>query len=232
MAKPERGTRPSMRVLLISDNRDFLEAATSILKMFYGVEIVGSGLTRLEAVEQAQILDPQAVFIDLDMRGRGGFATMQQVKRRLPEVAIVALSLIDSCGYRQAAIDAGAELFLSKTRLKGDLFPTIRKLAFLLTAKEEWRNSQVAQVGRPGWRDERNSLGLGGQGGSARRRMMGKKDEGGCFSKECMIKGVIQGHMPRANPHPSLSSLNRSPPYRPPCSGGEGSPPSPSRVVE
>ena len=209
MAKPERGTRPSMRVLLISDNRDFLEAATSIFKMFYGVEIVGSGLTRLEAVEQAQILDPQAVFIDLDMRGRGGFATMRQVKRRLPEVAIVALSLIDSCGYRQAAIDAGAELFLSKTRLKGDLFPTIRKLTFLITAKEEWRKSQVAQVGRPGWRDERNSLGVGVQGGSARRRMMGKKDEGGCFSKECMIKGVIQGHMPRANPHPSLSSPNR-----------------------
>lgn len=170
-----------MRVLLISDNRDFLEAATSIIRMFYGVEIVGYGLTRLEAVEQAQMLEPQVVFVDVDMRGRGGFATIQQVKRRLPEVAIVASSLSDSCGNRQAAIDAGAEVFLSKKRLKADLFPTIRKLTFLLTAREEWRKSQVAQVGRPVCRDGRNSTEVGGQGGSARRRTMSKKDEGTCL---------------------------------------------------
>jgi DNA-binding NarL/FixJ family response regulator len=46
----------------------------------------------------------------------------------VPETRIIALTLLDVSGYRHSALAAGADDFLSKTRLDTDLLPAIRRL--------------------------------------------------------------------------------------------------------
>ncbi|NIO68874.1 MAG: hypothetical protein GTN71_07505 [Anaerolineae bacterium] len=47
----------------------------------------------------------------------------------LPEVGIIALTVLDIESYRQAALAAGVNDFVSKTSLSTDLLPAIRRVA-------------------------------------------------------------------------------------------------------
>jgi len=47
----------------------------------------------------------------------------------LPKVGIIALTVLDTNGYRQAALAAGADDFVAKASLDTDLLPAIRRVA-------------------------------------------------------------------------------------------------------
>ena len=47
----------------------------------------------------------------------------------MPEVGIIALTVLSTNGYREAAISAGADDFVPKANLNTDLLPAIRRVA-------------------------------------------------------------------------------------------------------
>jgi DNA-binding NarL/FixJ family response regulator len=116
-------------VLLVDDNPSFLHIATRFLQEHDDVAVVGVASRGEEALALAQDLQPDIVLIDLAMPGLSGLETIPRLRAVLPEVGIIALTVLDTSSYWQAALSAGANDFVPKTKLNTDLLPAIRRVA-------------------------------------------------------------------------------------------------------
>ena len=90
--------------------------------------IVGTATESKEALSQAKVLRPQVILVELCMPGLDGVDFIPRLRMIVPETRIIALTLLDVSGYRQSALAAGADDFLSKTQLDTELLPAIRRL--------------------------------------------------------------------------------------------------------
>jgi len=116
-------------VLLVDNNPGFLRILISLLERVGQNEfgILGTAGGGREALTRVQALRPQVIIIDLVMPDLNGLETIPQLRSMLPDAGIIALTLMDSTSYRQAALMAGANDFVSETRLDTDLLPAIRR---------------------------------------------------------------------------------------------------------
>jgi len=116
-------------VMLVDDNPIFLKAATQFLEAHESVVVVGTADGGEEALKKAQELRPQVILIDLAMPRVPGLEVIPRLRGLLPEVVIVALTVMNANSFRQAALKAGADEFIPKSAMRTDLLPTIRRLA-------------------------------------------------------------------------------------------------------
>ena len=119
---------PKVRVLLVDDHEAFLHVATEFLQRHDELTVVGAARGGEEALTQAQDLRPQVILVDLNMPGLSGLETIPRLRAMLPEVGIIALTLLDPKAYRQAALAAGADDFVLKANLSTHLLPSIRRV--------------------------------------------------------------------------------------------------------
>jgi DNA-binding NarL/FixJ family response regulator len=116
-----------IRVLLVAANRAFLHVTTRFLKRHDELIVVGAIDRGEDALTQAKELRPQVVVLDLDTPGQAGLAAVHCLRTMLPQVAIIALSLLDAEGYGQAVLAAGADEFVTKVALSTQLLPAIQR---------------------------------------------------------------------------------------------------------
>jgi DNA-binding NarL/FixJ family response regulator len=120
----------AITVLLIDNNPGFLRILTSFLER-YGrghVIVAGTALGGKDGLTKAYRLRPQVVLVDLGMSDLHGLEAIPQLRSMLPDAGIIALTLLDSGSYRDAALAAGADDFVSKVGLDTDLLPAIFRL--------------------------------------------------------------------------------------------------------
>lgn len=118
-------------VLLIDDTPTFLGMVTRFLEAEGQdeVRVVGSVVGGQDAVAQATRLKPDVILLDLAMPGVCGLDLLPPLRRTLPEAILVALTVLDPEEFRERAIAAGADAFVSKASLEHDLLPAIRHAA-------------------------------------------------------------------------------------------------------
>ena len=118
-------------VLIADDNPTFLRIVTRFLEeqSRKTVSVVATARGGEEALAQAEALRPQVVLIDLNMPGLSGLEAIPRLRRALPDAGIIAVTLLDTDGYRQAALAAGADDFVSKMTLNTELLPAIHRVA-------------------------------------------------------------------------------------------------------
>ena len=129
MAKP-------VSILLVDDNPAFLRTATFFLEQSGEMIVVGAVTDGQEALDRVYDLDPDVVLLDLVMPGMTGGQIIARLRAEKPEIGIIAMSVWDIDSYRQAAIEAGADEFVSKAVISTELLPVI------------WRVLQVVQSRR------------------------------------------------------------------------------------
>jgi DNA-binding NarL/FixJ family response regulator len=116
-------------VLLIDDNPTFLRATTQFLEAHEDMAIVGTFDKGEEALAQVLDLRPQVVLVDLAMINLPGLQVIPRLRKTMPQVGIIALTLMNSNNFRQAALKAGADDFIPKATMRTDLIPAIQKVA-------------------------------------------------------------------------------------------------------
>jgi DNA-binding NarL/FixJ family response regulator len=129
----DRG-KDKIHVLLVAHNPIFVFITTRVMQEHDEVSVIGS-VTRQEAV-QAKSLRPDVILLDLDVSDPSGIETISRLRAALPQVGIVALSMLNAASYRQAALEAGAAAFVVKSAIDTDLLMAISLAA------------QVARSGR------------------------------------------------------------------------------------
>jgi DNA-binding NarL/FixJ family response regulator len=129
-------------ILLVDDNPIFLHCAKRFLQKRQDVLVVGTISGGKWAVDLAQNLKPDVVLIDLSMSDLPGLELIPKLRALLPNMGIIALTLFDTDDYRQAALAAGADGFVSKNTMNIDLMPAIQKIAQGNTVKSGENNGR------------------------------------------------------------------------------------------
>jgi len=125
--RPELGA-VSLRILIVDDNRQFLDAARGVLEQD-GVSVVGVASTSAEAVLLAQELRPDGILVDVDLGDESGLDLAREFAsaRAAP---VVLISAYPESELADLIADSPAVGFLSKADLSASavssLFATER----------------------------------------------------------------------------------------------------------
>lgn len=113
--------RQQIRVLLVDDDREFLDALRALIDRQPELGVVGLALNGLEAIEQAEELDPDAIVIDVHMPLLDGVTAVAHLRQQHPSLCLIALTGDEAPKLHDAVKEAGADGVLLKTELVGGL---------------------------------------------------------------------------------------------------------------
>jgi DNA-binding NarL/FixJ family response regulator len=116
---------PPIRVLLVDDEPLFLEALGALLARDDRVEVVGATDQSDEAVQLASAIRPDVALVDLAMPGADGYETTRRLIRDAPNLKVIVVSGVSGGTARDDAMAAGAQAFLFKGGLYGEIADTI-----------------------------------------------------------------------------------------------------------
>ena len=122
-----------IRVLIVDDDPNFVEAATALLAADPRLEVVGGAGDGEEAVAKAAALRPQVVAMVVVMPGMDGVQAARLIRSSEPECRVVLVSGSifverEEQGL-EAARAAGASAYLVKSRAVLELADTVVSVA-------------------------------------------------------------------------------------------------------
>ena len=115
-----------IRVLLADDHSLFREGLANILNAQPDFVVVGEAGDGLEVAVKARELVPDLIVMDITMPGCDGVEATQQIKKELPDVTIVMLTVRDEDEKLFEAIRNGAQGYLLKSIRSRDLVQMLR----------------------------------------------------------------------------------------------------------
>ncbi|MFI6288237.1 response regulator [Streptomyces sp. NPDC051018] len=118
-----------VRVLLADDEAMIRAGVRAILAGEPDIEVVAEAGDGREAVELALGHRPDVVLLDIRMPGLDGLGAARELRRVLPEAALVMLTTFSEDEYIARALDSGVSGFLLKSGDPRDLIAGVRAVA-------------------------------------------------------------------------------------------------------
>jgi len=104
-----------LRILIADDHETVRKGVRSLLTSHENVEVCGEAANGQEAVRKALELKPDLVILDLAMPVLDGLGAAKQIKKLLPEIPILILSMHGHSQVSKEVRLAGAQGFVSKS---------------------------------------------------------------------------------------------------------------------
>lgn len=117
-----------IRTMLVDDSNIFCQVANDFIQRQKELKLIGAFPSTEKALESIESLCPQVVLLDVDMPDHTGLDTIPRFCTLVPNVSVIALTLLEGESFRQAALAAGAHDFVAKASLVTDLMPAIRRV--------------------------------------------------------------------------------------------------------
>jgi DNA-binding NarL/FixJ family response regulator len=115
------------RVLLADDHRLLREAFAQLLEP--GCEVVGAVADGRALLAAAAELRPDIVVLDIAMPLLNGLDAARQLKRSLPDIKLIFLTVSEDADLAAEAFQVGASGYLLKNSAASELFQAIREVA-------------------------------------------------------------------------------------------------------
>lgn len=122
-------------VVVVDDTDESREMILRMLQFDSNIEVVGTAKTGIEAIEVAQKLKPDVMIMDINMPDMDGITATETIRKKVPFVQVVILSVQSDANYMRRAMLAGARDFLTKPPLIDELTSAIRRAGAM--AQEE-----------------------------------------------------------------------------------------------
>lgn len=104
----------ALRVLLVDDHPLFRHGIKSLLDSYPEFSVVGCAGDGLEALAAAHDTLPDLILMDIEMPRCDGLEATRRIKRELPHVKIIMLTVVDDDNTVFEALKGGAEGYLLK----------------------------------------------------------------------------------------------------------------------
>lgn len=113
-----------MRVLLIDDH-SLVRKGLEVMLQSRGVEIAASVDSGMEGIEQAKILKPDIILLDVHMPEMNGLETLAQLRKDGVDTPVLMLTMSREESDLQGALQNGAQGYLLKDMEPEDLVPAL-----------------------------------------------------------------------------------------------------------
>lgn len=115
-----------IRVLLADDEAMIRAGVRAILSAAPDVEVVAEAADGHQAVEQTRAYRPDVILLDIRMPVLDGLSAAAELRRVVPETAVVMLTTFGEDEYVAAALEAGVSGFLLKSGDPYELMAAVR----------------------------------------------------------------------------------------------------------
>lgn len=115
----------SFKTLIVEDNDSFRQVLKDLLQRHFPFLALEEACDAREAKEKLSRCDAELVFMDIKLPDGNGLQLTETFKRTCPQLAVIILTSYDYPEYREAAVQSGANHFISKE--------TVGEQAFLAT---------------------------------------------------------------------------------------------------
>lgn len=119
----------AIRLLVVDDQSIVRKGICALLEQVDDMDVIGEASDGEEAVNQAKLLNPDVILMDLVMPRVDGITAIQRVLSRQPDVRIIALTSFVAEDKVLPAIKAGAMGYLLKDSEPEELITAIRKVS-------------------------------------------------------------------------------------------------------
>ncbi len=115
-----------IKVLLVDDHELVRTGIRHILDEASDIEVIGEASSGDEALTNARRLEPDLVLMDVNMPGMGGIEATRRMVRLLPDVKVIALTILDEDPFPARLNEAGAKGYLTKGCPAAEVLDAIR----------------------------------------------------------------------------------------------------------
>lgn len=118
-----------IKILIADDHFLVREGLVKILSFEKDLEIVGEAGSGEQVIDLARRLKPDVILMDINMPGLNGLEATKIIKKELPSIGVIALTIHDDAEYVFELVRAGVSAYLLKDIRSEELVNTIRKVA-------------------------------------------------------------------------------------------------------
>ncbi len=120
--------RPAHRVFLVDDHPLVREWLTHLLQRQPDLTVCGEAESAADAIARAVELKPDAVIVDLSLKGESGLELIKNLRAVLPSAQVLVLSMLDEAFYAERALRAGARGYVMKRETTGKVVEALRQV--------------------------------------------------------------------------------------------------------
>lgn len=120
---------PAVRLLIVDDHRLIADALAALLRRDPELEVAGIAGTAVEALTLAKRIQPSLILMDIGLPGMDGVEATWTLRRLMPGVRVLILTMFDQEPYVLEALRAGAIGYLLKTAPAQQLHDAVRAAA-------------------------------------------------------------------------------------------------------
>ena len=117
---------PVIRVLCADDHPLMLDGIAALIGTEPDMQVVAQAASGIEAVTQFRETLPDITLMDLQMKQMNGIDAIGAIRAEWPWAKIIVLSTFGGDVMAQRALRAGAQAYLLKGMVRGELLETIR----------------------------------------------------------------------------------------------------------
>lgn len=124
---PDSGdTSSSVRILVVDDYKPWHDFVSTTLRSQPELQIIGRVSDGLEAVQQAQQLQPDLILLDIGLPTLNGIEAARRIQELSPTSKILFVSENRSADMAEEALRTGARGYVVKSEAAGELLPAVK----------------------------------------------------------------------------------------------------------
>lgn len=155
-------SQEKLRVMIVDDIPETRENIRRLLQFDTDLEVIATAKSGKEAIEISQDAKPDVILMDINMPDMDGIAATEGVRKKLPYVQVIILSVQRNPEYMRRAMLAGARDFITKPPVYDELSAAIHR-AGVMAQEEKIKFAQstmnTQRPGVPAFSNEGSSYG-------------------------------------------------------------------------
>lgn len=120
MRSPEKPLR-----ILIADDHELMRRGVRDLLTHEGYEVAGEAASGRDLIERALAIRPDLLIVDVGMPGLNGLEAIKRVRKELPDVRAIVLTMHETDALIRSVMASGARGYVLKTDAARDLLAAV-----------------------------------------------------------------------------------------------------------
>ena len=117
-----------IKVLIVDDIPETRDHLSRLLGMEREIDVAGTASSGEEAIQMAMEMRPDVIVMDINMPGMDGIATAEIISQRLPNSAVIMMSVHGEAEHLKRSMLAGAREFLVKPFSADEFSTSIKRV--------------------------------------------------------------------------------------------------------